>query len=122
MPIVFKKTEAEQQIIEKDGTRFIFETSEGKRRQARMNTYAGMKGDRDFGSLIEDMFRKSLTGWENLVDENGKQVDYSIVVRDALVRETDIFNDSDVLAVLGLGEDKKKVTAATKKGSTSKKP
>ncbi len=119
MPVVFKSEKREPIIITKQGdagepTEFYFDLSREKQRQARMQMYAG--GERTAGAFITEIFRRALTGWKNLIDEAGKEIQFSIEVRDSIVNDTDIFTDDDVFKVIGPGtESDQKKTVKGKK-------
>lgn len=116
MPVVFKDTKREPLVIDKDGSKFFFDLPESKRRQIQINRY--VSGDRDPGAFAIDTFRCALVGWENVTDQNGNDVPFSIPVRDSLVEDPAIFTDDDVLTVLGLWDDhKKKDTTSTSKNA-----
>jgi hypothetical protein len=123
MPVVFKSEKQEPITITKQGdagepTLFIFVLSREKQRQARMQMYAG--GERSAGAFITEIFRRALVGWDNLIDEAGHEIPFSIEVRDSLVNDTDIFTDADVFTVIGPGpETGQKKTAKEKKHSNA---
>lgn len=116
MPVVFKKQEPQKITIEKDGTKFFFEVNEARRRQARINMF--LDKEHDMGKMTVDFFKTTLVGWQNLIDEDKKEMPFSIAVRDALVEETKIFSDDDVFEVV-FGEDTPK-KKKPKRRSTSK--
>ena len=106
MPLVFKNQKRKPVTIEKDGSVFFFDLSKGRQRQVRLNMFLG--GDRDPGALITEAFRKALYAWENVQDESGNPVEFSVEVRDALIDQTDTFTEDDMFTVLDIGEGAKK--------------
>jgi len=114
MPIVFRDEKIPPVVIDKDGTLFYFTVTPGVKRQARLNMY--LRGELDAGAFHNDLFRKALTGWENLVDPDGNEVPFSAQVRDRLVNGCDIFNDEDIITVFGLAVEKKTDATATETG------
>jgi len=95
MPVVFKEVKREPYVLELKGTKFFFDVTERMKRQATIN--AGITGGPlDFGKLMYDFFRVALYGWENLVNEKGEQVKFSIPVRDALMDLPDLFTVNHV--------------------------
>ncbi len=121
MPVVFKEVKPEDITIEKDGTKFIFRIDEGKRKSARLNFM--LDPERDIGKIMLDHFRKALIGWENLVNEDGDQVPFSIAVRDTLVNGMEVFGEDDLLNILN-PDSKKKMEQSLKSTSAnvSEKP
>jgi hypothetical protein len=115
MPVVFKDVKPEKITIEKDGTLFYFQIDEGKRKSARLNFL--IDPERDIGKIMIDHFRKALTGWDNLLNEDNDPVPFSIAVRDTLVNCMEVFNEEDVLGVLN--PDSKKKTSTENQTSTS---
>lgn len=95
MPVIFKSDKRDPLIIDKDGTLFYFDLPEGIRRQVRINMYA--TGDKSDGTIIAEAFRRSLYQWDNLVNEAGEPIPFSLPVRDAVCNDTEIFTDDDVL-------------------------
>jgi hypothetical protein len=107
MPVVFKDVKPEKITIEKDGTLFYFQIDEGKRKSARLNFL--IDPERDIGKIMIDHFRKALTGWDNLLNEDNDPVPFSIAVRDTLVNCMEVFNEEDVLGVLNPDSKKKDI-------------
>lgn len=107
MPVVFKEVTREPYVLEINGTKFFFDVTERMRRQAMIS--AGVTGgELDFGKLMYDFFRVALYGWENLIDEKGEQVKFSVPVRDALVDLPDLFTVDHVYDIFFEGTIEKK--------------
>lgn len=131
MPVIFKNEKKEPLIIEKgfgndnNPTRFFFMLSPAVSRQSEIEVEISRENTID--KVIETKFRKSLIGWENLVDQDGKEVAFSIEARDFLIKEAkdengdSLFNTGDILKVIDhyRGETpEKKAVIQTKKKST----
>lgn len=120
MAIVFKDKKIERLPIEKDGTTFWFEVTEGLKRQVALNQM--FLSDADFGGFLNEIFRKALVAWDNLQLADGSLVKYTPEVRDKITNNVEIFEVNDVLKVFGLDMAADKPEVDTKKKiSTSKK-
>lgn len=95
MPITFKCEKKDPFIIEREGTVFYFDLDEATITQAKIT--ATLTGDRDPGVLMHSLFRRSLYKWDNLKDENGKDIACTMGMRDAVVCKSEIFDETDVL-------------------------
>ena len=117
MPITFKSEVIKPITIDKEGTKFHFRINASVRRQANISSML-MGGDNVV--FVENMFRKSLIGWDNLIDEKGNQVAFSITVRDLILDEMEIFDLDDIIEVFGIKLDSDKNIKKKNKKSTSK--
>ena len=122
MPVVFRDVEPEKITIEKDGTKFFFEVNEGSRKSMQLNFNADP--EKDIGKAMLYRFRKCLKGWDTLVDDTGKEIPFSVAVRDALVNGMEVFDETDIYEVL-IPDLKKKTETMSQKSiseSASEKP
>lgn len=110
MPLVFKEQLPETITIEKEGTQFYFEVDASTRNAMRLSFY--INADKDFAEVMLDRFCKCLKGWDNLVDEQGNFIPFSIAVRNALVYNASVFDEADIINVL-IPDSKKKTETET---------
>jgi len=124
MPITFKCEKQKPFTIERDGTVFYFDLDEGVTKRVHLN--ATISRENDYGALIVSLFRFALIGWDNLLDEKGNEIAFSVGIRDALILkndeifvEKDIFNFMDHFLPAGAAPDNTETTTENQDGDTS---
>ena len=124
MAITFKENAPTRHTIDKDGTLFHFEINAAKRKRARIQQALTKEGN--VAEMMLDLFRTALVDWNNLLDEDGKEIPFSIAVRDGLIENTDVFDENDVFDVVTNAWTPEAKDAAAKKqpakGSTRGRP